>query len=53
MVEIRFEVPRAWRDELKAAAEVQAITVSTLLRLIIRGFLRNRYTDEEQKVLGA
>lgn len=51
LVEIRFKVPRGWRDELHAAAEAQAISLSDLLRLVVRAFLRQRYTAGEQEVL--
>jgi hypothetical protein len=51
MVEIRFMVPAEWRDELAAAAAVQAISMADLLRLIVRSFLRNRYLETEQELL--
>ena len=51
LVQVHFTMPRAWRDELLASAGSQAISMSDLLRLIVRGFLRNRYTVEQQEAL--
>lgn len=51
MVEIRFVLPREWRDELQGAARVRAISLADLMRIICRGFLRERYTDDEQAAL--
>lgn len=51
MTELRFEVPKSWHLELKQAAEAQALTLSSLLRIIVRSFLRGRYTDAEREAL--
>lgn len=51
--EIRFTVPGAWRDELAAAANIQAISLSDLMRLIVRDFLRNRLDAGDRALLEA
>jgi len=43
-VEIRVKMPRLWRDQLQAAAGVRAITMSSLVRIIFRDFLRESDT---------
>ena len=50
-VEFRFMLPRAWRDELAQAASAQAISMADLMRILLRGFLRNRYELEEREIL--
>lgn len=52
MQPIRFDVPEAWKVELQAAARAQAIDLSDLMRIITRGFLRERYDDEAQRRMG-
>lgn len=52
-VEIRFTVPRVWRDELKVVAEANAISLADILRGLVRQFMRNRYTPEQQEALSA
>ncbi len=52
-VTIRFRVPPSWRRELHDAARAQGISLSGLLRLIVRGFMRNRYRDDERALLEA
>lgn len=39
-VEIRVRLPRIWRDQLQDAAGVRAITMSSLVRILFRDFLR-------------
>ena len=51
LVQVHFTIPRAWRDELATAAGNQAISFSDLMRLIVRGFLRNRYTLDQREAL--
>ncbi len=43
MVPIRFWIPRRNRDELKAAAKAQTITMSSLLRILVLDFIRERH----------
>jgi len=52
MVEIRFRVPPVWKRELQAAADVQAIDLADLMRIVTRGFLRDRYDEPAQRRLG-
>lgn len=51
LVQVHFTIPRAWRDELAEAAGAQAISFSDMMRLIVRGFLRNRYSVEQREAL--
>lgn len=44
-------VPAEWRDELAQAAQAQAISMADLLRILLRGFLRNRYDLEDRELL--
>jgi len=50
-VKVTFLVPRSWRDALAEAAGSQSISMADLLRLLIRQYLRGRYTGAEQAVL--
>lgn len=50
-VEMRYRVPRPWREELREAAHAQGISLASLQRLIFRDFLRNRYDDETRRRL--
>lgn len=52
MQTIAFDVPAAWKAELEQAAKVQAIPLSALMRIVTRGFLRERYDEERQRQLG-
>lgn len=52
MVEVRFLVPELWRDELAAAAFTQRIALADLMRIVTRGFLRERYDEATQRKLG-
>lgn len=52
MVEIRFLVPEAWRDDLVSSAKVQRISLADLMRIITRGFMRERYDEDKQRQLG-
>lgn len=52
MEQIRVNVPAVWKRELQAAANVQAIDLSDLVRIILRGFLRDRYDEPTQRSLG-
>jgi hypothetical protein len=52
MQPIHFDVPTPWKVELQAAAHAQAIDLSDLMRIITRGFLRERYDDEAQRRMG-
>ncbi len=49
--EIRFPLPASWKRELRVAADAQAISLSDLMRLITREFLRGRYAPEEREAL--
>lgn len=51
--EIRFDVPETWHREIKAAAKAQGLSIAGLCRIIVRGFLRNRYRDDERALLEA
>lgn len=42
-VEIRVRIPRGWRDELQDAAGARAISMSDLVRILFRDFLRGRH----------
>ena len=48
MAELRFQVPAAWRDALAEAAHAQRISLADLLRIIVRGFMRERYSADER-----
>lgn len=48
---VKTPVPEDWYTELRAAADAQGLSIAALLRLIIRGFLRGRYTPAEREVL--
>lgn len=52
MIEVRFLVPVAWHSELHQAAHSQRISLADLMRIIVRGFLRDRYTPEQLASLG-
>lgn len=52
MVKIAFYVPITWRDAIAAAAHTQRISMADLCRIILRGFLRERYTIEQRAALG-
>ena len=52
-VELRITIPRTWRDELKAAAAIQAVSMSDLVRLILRAFLRQQHSTAERERLEA
>jgi hypothetical protein len=52
-VELRVKVPRSWRTELDVAARAHAITRADLTRLVLREFLRKRYSPDEQQVLAS
>jgi hypothetical protein len=43
MVDLHFRVPRSWRDLLHEAAGVQRISTGDVLRILVRGFLSERY----------
>ena len=49
--ELRVDLPPLWMDQLKEAAAAQAITVSALVRIVLRSFLRERLSAEEQRRL--
>ena len=51
MKELRCQISDEWHEELSAVAELQAISLSDLVRLILGKFLRNRYSDLEREVL--
>jgi hypothetical protein len=38
------EIPISWWEALQDAAENQGLAVAQLVRMILRGFLRNRLT---------
>ena len=48
MEEIRFRVPTPWKRELQQAADAQAIDLGDLMRIISRGYLRERYSPDER-----
>ena len=52
MVKLAFLVPRNWRDALTEVAESQGISMADLIRLLIRQYLRGRYSGDEQAALG-
>lgn len=52
MEPVRFTIPAAWKRELQEAARVQSIDLSDLMRIVTRGFLRERYDEEAQRRLG-
>jgi hypothetical protein len=52
MQTITVDVPATWKAELERAAQTQAIPLSALLRIILRGFLRDRYDEATQRSLG-
>ena len=48
MVEVRFRVPAGWRDALAEAAHSQRISLADLLRIVVRGFIREKYSPEQR-----
>lgn len=52
MEPVRFTIPAAWKRELQEAARVQSIDLSDLMRIVTRGFLRERYDEATQRRLG-
>lgn len=52
MVKLTFMVPKSWRDELVRTARTQQISSAALLRMMLRKFLRGRYSDAEQQAFG-
>jgi hypothetical protein len=53
LVALRVLIPRNWRDALAEAAGTQGISMADLMRIVIRGFLRDRYNGDERAALGA
>lgn len=51
MAELRFMVPATWRDALAQLAHRQRISISDLLRMMVREFMRGRLTDEQRAKL--
>lgn len=49
---LRVRIPAVWKRELEEAARVQSIDVADLVRIILRGFLRDRYDEATQRALG-
>lgn len=49
---LRVRVPAVWKRELEDAARVQSIDVADLVRIVLRGFLRERYDEPTQRKLG-
>lgn len=52
-VALRVWVPRDWRDSLAESAGTQGISMSALIRIVLRGYLRERYNGEGRAALGA
>lgn len=52
MEPVRFTIPAVWKAELQAAARAQSIDLSDLMRIVTRGFLRERYDEATQRRLG-
>lgn len=48
MEEIRFRVPAPWKRALQGIAHRQAIDLGDVLRIMVRGFMRERLTPEQQ-----
>lgn len=46
--ELRVEIPAEWLALLHEAADAQAISLSALVRIVLRGFLRERLAPEER-----
>jgi len=51
MAELRFLVPATWRDALTGLARRQRISVADLLRIMVRGFMRERLTEKQRAEL--
>lgn len=51
MAEVRFLVPATWRDALAALAHKQRIALADLMRIMVRGFMRERLTDKQRREL--
>lgn len=51
MAELRFLVPATWRDAIAAIAHRQRISIADLLRIMVRGFMRERLTPEQRAEL--
>lgn len=50
-VKVTFKLPRSFRDELHAAADHTGLSLSDLIRLVLRQWLRGRYDGEQREVL--
>lgn len=48
MAELRFLVPATWRDALADLAHRQRISVADLLRIMVRGFMRERLSEAQR-----
>ena len=48
MVKVEFFVPPAWKSALVELAHRQRISVADLLRIMLRGFMRERLTPEQR-----
>lgn len=51
MAEVRFLVPVTWRDALVKLARSQRIALADLMRIMVRGFMRERLTDKQRREL--
>lgn len=45
-VELRVNIPRPWRDDLKEAAAALGVSMSDLVRLTLRAYLAQKHTTE-------
>lgn len=51
MAEVRFLVPATWRNALAELAHKQRIALADLMRIMVRGFMRERLTDKQRREL--
>jgi broad specificity phosphatase PhoE len=45
MVDVHVRMPRLWRELLRESAHVQRISSGALIRIILSGFLSQRFED--------
>lgn len=51
LVTLHVLIPRSWRDALAEAAGAHGISMAALCRLVLRGFLRERYNGRDRALL--
>ena len=50
-IEVRFRIPAVWHDELVQSSEALGLSIASLLRVVVRTFLRERYDEQTKAIL--